>query len=103
MQFFTAITVLAAAIATVGAAAVETNAQRMARGLPPKSPVRRGSPTLMAARGHPSGSGECKPLLQSCSINSECCADVCLLGVRPPPLIFYPTSNAFPPSPQLCL
>lgn len=46
MQFFTALTVLAAAFATVGAAAVETNAQRMARGLPPKSPVRRGSPTL---------------------------------------------------------
>lgn len=25
---------------------------------------------------------ECKPLLQSCSVDSECCSDGCLLGVR---------------------
>lgn len=24
---------------------------------------------------------ECKPLLESCSVNSDCCADVCLAGV----------------------
>jgi len=24
---------------------------------------------------------ECKPILQSCSVNSECCADLCLLGL----------------------
>lgn len=24
---------------------------------------------------------ECKPLLQSCSVNSECCGDLCALGV----------------------
>jgi hypothetical protein len=25
--------------------------------------------------------GECKPLLQSCGWNSECCSDWCLLGL----------------------
>lgn len=33
----------------------------------------------------PGGGGEgpppCKPLLQSCSVNSECCGDLCLAGV----------------------
>lgn len=24
---------------------------------------------------------ECKPLLQSCAVDSECCADLCLAGV----------------------
>jgi hypothetical protein len=24
---------------------------------------------------------ECKPLLQSCSENDECCSDLCLLGL----------------------
>jgi hypothetical protein len=39
-----------------------------------------------AKRGTPSGVpiGQCKPALQSCSANSECCADVCLLGVSVP-------------------
>jgi len=25
--------------------------------------------------------GECKPALQSCSLNSTCCSDLCLLGL----------------------
>ncbi|KZP07761.1 hypothetical protein FIBSPDRAFT_875100 [Athelia psychrophila] len=24
---------------------------------------------------------ECKPLLQSCAVNSECCNDLCVLGL----------------------
>lgn len=28
--------------------------------------------------------GECKPLLQSCDVNSDCCADLCVLGVSLP-------------------
>ncbi|KIM84427.1 hypothetical protein PILCRDRAFT_817987 [Piloderma croceum F 1598] len=27
-------------------------------------------------------SPKCKPLLQSCTVNSECCADLCVAGVR---------------------
>lgn len=27
------------------------------------------------------GTAECKPLLQSCSVDSECCADLCVAGV----------------------
>ncbi|KZP19104.1 hypothetical protein FIBSPDRAFT_569623 [Athelia psychrophila] len=30
----------------------------------------------------PWGAPECKPLLQSCAVNSECCGDLCALGVR---------------------
>ncbi|KAF8164120.1 hypothetical protein K438DRAFT_1858152 [Mycena galopus ATCC 62051] len=52
----------------------------MARGLPPNPPPNA------AKRGTPSGvpPGECKPALESCSVNSECCADLCLLGVSVP-------------------
>ena len=47
MKFFTTFAVLVAAVATVGAVEVEeTNAARMARGLPPKAPHKRGSPTF---------------------------------------------------------
>lgn len=46
MKFFAAFTVLAAAVATVGAAAIESNAQRMARGLPPRAPARRATPVF---------------------------------------------------------
>lgn len=56
---FAAIVVLAAAAAAVSA---ETNAQRMARGLPPKAPIRRhGTPADTAKRSHPSstGGGQC--------------------------------------------
>ena len=27
---------------------------------------------------------ECKPLLQSCAVDSECCGDLCLAGVSIP-------------------
>ena len=27
------------------------------------------------------GGGECRPALQSCSVNSQCCANLCLLGL----------------------
>ncbi|KAK0489435.1 hypothetical protein IW261DRAFT_1557921 [Armillaria novae-zelandiae] len=56
MKFSTIVTVFAAAfIAVAGAAPVkDTNARRMAAGLPPLPPVRRGSGTNVAARGHPS-------------------------------------------------
>lgn len=27
------------------------------------------------------GTAECKPLLQSCAVNSECCGDLCVAGV----------------------
>lgn len=46
MKFSIAFAVLAAVVATVGAAPVETNAQRMARGLPPKAPARRATPAF---------------------------------------------------------
>ncbi|KAJ6563940.1 hypothetical protein B0H19DRAFT_847017, partial [Mycena capillaripes] len=60
-----------------------TNAYRMARGLPPNPPAQRSTPVLAAKRGTPSSvpPGECKPALQSCFVNSECCGDLCLLGV----------------------
>ncbi|KAF8843450.1 hydrophobin [Paxillus ammoniavirescens] len=50
---FTYVFALAAAATVVSA---ETNAQRMARGLPPKAPARRGTPSFGAKRGSPSGS-----------------------------------------------
>ncbi|KAJ7798573.1 hypothetical protein B0H14DRAFT_2906362, partial [Mycena olivaceomarginata] len=55
-------------------------------GCPLTPPAQRSTPALAAKRGTPSGvpPGECKPLLQSCSVNSECCGDVCLLGVSIP-------------------
>lgn len=27
------------------------------------------------------GTGECKPVAQSCAVNSECCGDLCVAGV----------------------
>jgi hypothetical protein len=42
--------------------------------------------TTLEARGGGGGGGggkgECKSLAESCSENSECCSDLCLLGVR---------------------
>ncbi|KAJ7483633.1 hypothetical protein FB451DRAFT_1555540 [Mycena latifolia] len=71
------------AVATVSAARVDTNAYRMARGLPPNPPAQRSTPALAAKRGTPSGAPppECKPALLLCSVNSECCADLCVLGL----------------------
>lgn len=44
MKFTTIFAVVAAAAVTVGAVPSETNAERLARGLPPNPPVRRSSP-----------------------------------------------------------
>ncbi|KAF9552107.1 fungal hydrophobin [Agrocybe pediades] len=58
MKFATVTAILAASAASV--VAYETNAQRMARGLPPNAPVRRATPVAAARRGQPSGiSGSC--------------------------------------------
>ncbi|KAJ7807949.1 hypothetical protein B0H13DRAFT_2386098 [Mycena leptocephala] len=78
---FSTVFIALAAVATVSAARVDTNAYRMARGLPLNPPAQRSTPALAAKRGTPSGVPQCKPTLQSCSVNSECCADVCLLGL----------------------
>ncbi|KZP19103.1 hypothetical protein FIBSPDRAFT_863015 [Athelia psychrophila] len=34
-----------------------------------------------AAVATPWGAPECKPLAQTCAVNSECCADLCVLGL----------------------
>ncbi|KAI6132864.1 hydrophobin-1 precursor [Pisolithus croceorrhizus] len=68
-----AVVVLAAAAAAVSA---ETNAQRMARGLPPKAPIRRhGTSTDSAKKGSPSstGGGQCNTgPIQCCSTVGAC-------------------------------
>ncbi|KAI6002132.1 hydrophobin-1 precursor [Pisolithus albus] len=74
---FAAVVVLAAAAAAVSA---ETNAQRMARGLPPKAPIRRHSTPTDTAKGtHPSstGGGQCNtgPI--------QCCNTVATCGSHP--------------------
>jgi hypothetical protein len=97
---FSTVFIALAGVATVSAARVDTNAYRMARGLPLNPPAQRSTPalgmrakpspmdfltkSLAAKRGTPSGVPQCKPALQSCSVNSECCADGCLLGVSVP-------------------
>ncbi|KAJ6480922.1 hypothetical protein C8R45DRAFT_1004083 [Mycena sanguinolenta] len=68
------------AVATVGAARIDTNAYRMARGLPPNAPVKRGTPVLAAKRGGPSAS-VCTPELQLCTADAECCSGLFCLGV----------------------
>ncbi|KAG6833259.1 hypothetical protein H0H87_009434 [Tephrocybe sp. NHM501043] len=56
MKFTSLFTVLAAAVATASAyPGVETNADRLARGLPPLPPVRRATPIGAARRAAPSG------------------------------------------------
>ncbi|KAJ6568545.1 hypothetical protein B0H19DRAFT_872163, partial [Mycena capillaripes] len=80
---FSTVFIALTAVATVSAARVDTNAYRMARGLPPNPPAQRSTPALAAKRGTPSGVpvGECRHALELCSVGSECCADICLLGV----------------------
>ncbi|KAJ7364603.1 hypothetical protein DFH08DRAFT_839617 [Mycena albidolilacea] len=67
---FTAIFIALAAVATVKAAAVDTNllAELSAPDLADNPETLNGFP-------------QCKPLLQSCAVNSECCSDLCLLGL----------------------
>lgn len=36
---------------------------------------------LTSAAALPGEEWECKPLLQSCAVNSECCGDLCVAGV----------------------
>ncbi|KAJ6492674.1 hypothetical protein DFH09DRAFT_854562, partial [Mycena vulgaris] len=99
---FSTVFIALTAVATVSAARVDTNGYCMAHGLPPNPPAQRSTsalgmrakPFLMdpltkslaAKRGTPCGvpPGECKFALQLCSVNSECCADLCLLGVSVP-------------------
>ncbi|KDQ56644.1 hypothetical protein JAAARDRAFT_36124 [Jaapia argillacea MUCL 33604] len=65
MKFALAFTALATAVLSVEAAALDTNAQRLARGLPPKTPSRRFTPSPAHAAkrtqpsGTPSNSGSC--------------------------------------------
>lgn len=73
---FAAVVVLAAAAAIVSA---ETNAERMARGLPPKAPLRRGhsgTPADTAKRGQPSSTGN-----NQCNTGPiQCCNTVAACG-----------------------
>ncbi|KAJ6533821.1 hypothetical protein DFH09DRAFT_1181295 [Mycena vulgaris] len=81
---FSTVFIALTAVATVSGARVDTNAYRMARGLPPKAPAQRSTPVLAAARrGTPSGvpPPKCKAALQSCSGLTDCCSNVCLLGL----------------------
>ncbi|KAJ7238276.1 hypothetical protein B0H12DRAFT_1237954 [Mycena haematopus] len=77
---FTAMFAVLAA-ATVCAERADTNAYRMARGLPPNPPALRGPGILGAKRGTPSNSPVCLPILQACTLDSDCCADLCLAGL----------------------
>ncbi|KAJ7818088.1 hypothetical protein B0H14DRAFT_2840714 [Mycena olivaceomarginata] len=74
---FTAIFIALAAVMTVKAAAVDTN--------PPRRTVCSwyACHTITTADNPETLNGfpQCKPLLQSCSVNSECCADLCALGL----------------------
>ncbi|EIM89427.1 uncharacterized protein STEHIDRAFT_167202 [Stereum hirsutum FP-91666 SS1] len=58
-----------------------TNRERISRGLPLNPPTRRAPGEARRAVPSSTPPPECKPLLQSCSVNSECCADVCLAGL----------------------
>lgn len=40
------------------------------------------SATALAEKREEDGGHPCKPLLQSCAVDSECCGDLCLVGVR---------------------
>ncbi|KXN84421.1 60S ribosomal protein L27-A, partial [Leucoagaricus sp. SymC.cos] len=72
MKFATAFSILACAVAAVSATYSESNASRMARGLPPKPPARR-SRTHMARHGKPSG----VPSGSNCSTGPvQCCNSV---------------------------
>ncbi|KAG2347183.1 hydrophobin-1 precursor [Suillus weaverae] len=65
---FASVLVLAVAATVVSA---ETNAERLARGLPPMAPARRGTPVARAKRTSPSGgSGQCS------TGSIQCCESV---------------------------
>ncbi|KAF9238071.1 hydrophobin [Melanogaster broomeanus] len=69
-----AVVVALAAAATVVSA--ETNAQRMARGLPPNAPAKRATPSFRAKRGSPSSTPT-----GSCNTGSiQCCSSMQTAG-----------------------
>ncbi|KAG2095058.1 hydrophobin [Suillus cothurnatus] len=69
---FTSVLALAVAATVVSA---ETNADRLARGLPPLAPARRGTPVARAKRTSPSsGSGQCN------TGSTQCCDSVSKSG-----------------------
>ncbi|KAF8909691.1 hydrophobin [Gymnopilus junonius] len=71
MKFTTVAVILAAVAGSVQAKPAETNAQRLARGLPPLPPVRRATGVSAARRSSPSG------ISNSCNTGSvQCCNSV---------------------------
>ena len=64
MQFFKSTILLAVAFVTFAAAAPNGE--------------------TLEARGSGKPKAECKPLLESCDVDSECCGDLCVLGVSIP-------------------
>ncbi|KDR76991.1 hypothetical protein GALMADRAFT_246172 [Galerina marginata CBS 339.88] len=71
MKFTTVVAVLAAAVASVESRPSETNADRLARGLPPLPPTRRATPIAGARRSSPSG------ISNSCNTGPvQCCNTV---------------------------
>jgi len=72
MKFFTVFAILAAVIVAACASHAETNAVRLARGLPPLPPHRRSTPVAAARRSAPSGTSG-----GSCNTGSmHCCNSV---------------------------
>ncbi|KJA23934.1 hypothetical protein HYPSUDRAFT_66025 [Hypholoma sublateritium FD-334 SS-4] len=72
MKFTATLAILATAAATVSAQEVLTNGERMARGLPPRAPVRRWSSTAAARRSTPSNA----PSSQCNTGPVQCCNSV---------------------------
>ncbi|KAG5716913.1 hypothetical protein E4T56_gene8521 [Termitomyces sp. T112] len=72
MKFNNIFATLAVAAVSVSAAPGETNAHRMARGLPPLPPVRRATPVGFARRSTPSGT----PPSVCNSGSVQCCGSV---------------------------
>ncbi|KAJ7798567.1 hypothetical protein B0H14DRAFT_2617752 [Mycena olivaceomarginata] len=81
MKFTTILSVLTV-VAAVGAARVNTNAARFARGSTPHrtSEARLFSGRCTARKPLWHATSPCKPLLQTCSAHSDCCSDLCILN-----------------------
>ncbi|KAH9856675.1 fungal hydrophobin-domain-containing protein [Lenzites betulinus] len=75
MKYTLALVFFALLVATVHAASIETNAERMARGLPPRSPSRLYKPSARDVANKPKPSS--KPPGGSCSTGPvQCCNQV---------------------------